>query len=233
MAVDPTTNLIYAQENGGTSFWVYDPRTDESKELAEAPINSGNNGGATYLNGKIYTVLHERLLRTGRLRHRQKRMVDDPQPARKRHGRHHRDRRHPLPRRRTRLREVRPWNRNHDAAGRSARIRPTNAKAASNGGAGIQPTTARSTGTLATAAPASSSTTSNPTDGPNLPEAPELRSGSAIDPITGTYYAYGNYGGTELLPLQHRRKREWTETLTLPFDRNRRRRHGTTSRCPG
>src|SRR4051794_22716651 len=56
MAVDPTTNLIYAQENQGRRFFAYDPRTDKWTELAEAPIDSGNNGGATYLNGKIYTV---------------------------------------------------------------------------------------------------------------------------------------------------------------------------------
>lgn len=52
----PATGLIYAQENEGTNFYVYDPRTDLWTELAPAPINSGNNGGAAYLDGKIYTV---------------------------------------------------------------------------------------------------------------------------------------------------------------------------------
>lgn len=52
----PATGLVYAQENGGNNFYVYDPRTDVWTELAPAPINSGNNGGATYLDGKIYTV---------------------------------------------------------------------------------------------------------------------------------------------------------------------------------
>jgi uncharacterized repeat protein (TIGR01451 family) len=55
IAADSGTHLIYAQENAGTKFFAYDPRTDVWTELAEAPLNSGNNGGATYLGGKIYT----------------------------------------------------------------------------------------------------------------------------------------------------------------------------------
>jgi uncharacterized repeat protein (TIGR01451 family) len=45
---------MYAQEDGGTKFFRYDPRTNAWSELAPAPLNSGNNGGATYLGGKIY-----------------------------------------------------------------------------------------------------------------------------------------------------------------------------------
>lgn len=56
VATDPTTGLIYGQENGGKHFYKYDPRSNVWTELAEAPLSSGNNGGATYLNGKIYTV---------------------------------------------------------------------------------------------------------------------------------------------------------------------------------
>jgi uncharacterized repeat protein (TIGR01451 family) len=59
VAVDPATNVIYAQENGGTKFFSYDPGTDAWTELAPAPVNSENNGGATYLNGKIYTAYTE------------------------------------------------------------------------------------------------------------------------------------------------------------------------------
>ncbi len=55
VTIDPSTQLIYAQENRGTDYFRYDPRTDAWTEIAEAPINSGNNGGAAYLNGKIYT----------------------------------------------------------------------------------------------------------------------------------------------------------------------------------
>jgi uncharacterized repeat protein (TIGR01451 family) len=51
---DPGTGLVYAQENEGTSFFVYDPRTNAWTELAPAPLSSGNDGGAAYLGGKIY-----------------------------------------------------------------------------------------------------------------------------------------------------------------------------------
>ncbi len=54
VATDPGTGLIYAQANGGTSYFVYDPRTNAWSERAPSPLNSGNNGGATYLGGKIY-----------------------------------------------------------------------------------------------------------------------------------------------------------------------------------
>lgn len=53
-AADPGTGLLYAQENEGTSFFVYDPRTNVWTELAPAPLSSGNNGGAAFLGGKIY-----------------------------------------------------------------------------------------------------------------------------------------------------------------------------------
>lgn len=53
---DPATGLIYAQENEGTNFFRYDPRTNAWTELAPAPVDSGNNGGAALLNGKIYVV---------------------------------------------------------------------------------------------------------------------------------------------------------------------------------
>lgn len=53
---DPNTGLIYAQEDSGKKFFRYDPRTNAWSELAEAPIDSGNNGGAALLNGKIYIV---------------------------------------------------------------------------------------------------------------------------------------------------------------------------------
>src|SRR4051812_31850588 len=59
VAVDPTTNIVYAQQNQGTGFFSYDPATDKWSELAAAPINSKNNGGATYLNGRIYAAYTE------------------------------------------------------------------------------------------------------------------------------------------------------------------------------
>lgn len=56
VTTDPATGLVYAQENGGTDFFRYDPRTNAWTELAPAPLDSGNNGGAALLNGKIYIV---------------------------------------------------------------------------------------------------------------------------------------------------------------------------------
>ena len=56
VAVDPTTNMIYAQQYEGKGFYRYNPRTNKWTTLAKAPINQGNNGGAAYVKGKIYTV---------------------------------------------------------------------------------------------------------------------------------------------------------------------------------
>ena len=56
VAADPTTGLIYAQQDMGTAFYVYDPLRNVWSYLSDAPLNSGNNGGAAYLDGKIYTV---------------------------------------------------------------------------------------------------------------------------------------------------------------------------------
>jgi uncharacterized repeat protein (TIGR01451 family) len=65
VAADPSTGIIYAQENGGEAFYKYDPHTNAWTELAEAPISSGNNGGAVYLGGKIYTVYTQNSLNMG------------------------------------------------------------------------------------------------------------------------------------------------------------------------
>lgn len=59
VTTNPATGLIYAQENGGTSFFVYDPKANAWSELAPAPLNSENNGGAAYLDGKIYIAYTE------------------------------------------------------------------------------------------------------------------------------------------------------------------------------
>ncbi len=65
VVVDPTTNLIYAQQYSGTGFYRYNPRTNRWKTLASAPLNQGNNGGAAYLKGKIYTVYTENASQMG------------------------------------------------------------------------------------------------------------------------------------------------------------------------
>jgi len=54
VTTDPGTGLIYAQEDEGTGFFAYDPRTNAWHGLESSPINSGNNGGAAYLDGRIY-----------------------------------------------------------------------------------------------------------------------------------------------------------------------------------
>ena len=55
VTVDPNTNIIYAQGNSDTTFYKYTPTTNTWTALAPSPLNSGNNGGAAYLNGKLYT----------------------------------------------------------------------------------------------------------------------------------------------------------------------------------
>jgi uncharacterized repeat protein (TIGR01451 family) len=65
VTTDPASGLIYAQENSGTAFFVYNPKTNAWTELAPAPISSGNNGGAAFLNGKVYTVYTGNALEMG------------------------------------------------------------------------------------------------------------------------------------------------------------------------
>lgn len=59
VAVDPATNIIYAQEFDGQGFYSYNPATNTWATLPSAPINQEDNGGAAYLNGKIYTAYSE------------------------------------------------------------------------------------------------------------------------------------------------------------------------------
>jgi hypothetical protein len=59
VVVDPTTNMIYAQQFEGKGFYRYNPRTNTWATLPQAPIKQANNGGAAYVKGKIYTVYAE------------------------------------------------------------------------------------------------------------------------------------------------------------------------------
>lgn len=53
--VDPTTGYFYGQgDQGSTNYYRYNPSTNTWTTMASCPVSSGNNGGATYLNGKIY-----------------------------------------------------------------------------------------------------------------------------------------------------------------------------------
>ena len=56
VTVDPGEGYVYAQADYGTGFYRYDPQADSWTPLTSCPLNSGNNGGAVYLDGKIYTV---------------------------------------------------------------------------------------------------------------------------------------------------------------------------------
>ncbi len=56
VTVDPNSGYIYAQQNQGTAFYRYDPYANSWTALASSSLYSGNNGGAAYLKGKIYTV---------------------------------------------------------------------------------------------------------------------------------------------------------------------------------
>ena len=53
--VDPTTGLMYGQgDQSSTNYYSYNPATNTWSTLASCPVSSGNNGGATYMDGKIY-----------------------------------------------------------------------------------------------------------------------------------------------------------------------------------
>jgi uncharacterized repeat protein (TIGR01451 family) len=55
VAADPSSGILYAQENQGKRFFSYNASANTWTELAEAPVSSQNNGGAAYADGKIYT----------------------------------------------------------------------------------------------------------------------------------------------------------------------------------
>jgi hypothetical protein len=56
VTVNPQTNIIYAQQNQGTGFYSYNAASNSWTTLAPSPLGSGNNGGAAFANGKIFTV---------------------------------------------------------------------------------------------------------------------------------------------------------------------------------
>jgi uncharacterized repeat protein (TIGR01451 family) len=59
LALDPTTNIIYGLEFEGTKAFSYNANTNVWTELPEAPASIGNNGGGAFLNGKIYDISTE------------------------------------------------------------------------------------------------------------------------------------------------------------------------------
>ncbi len=55
MCVDPTTGIMYAVgDQSSNAFYKYTVSSNTWTALANAPVTTGNNAGATYLGGKIY-----------------------------------------------------------------------------------------------------------------------------------------------------------------------------------
>jgi subtilisin family serine protease len=56
---DRLAGTVYGQANGGTGFYRYRLSSGGWETLPAAPLNSGNNGGAAFLGGKVYTSYAE------------------------------------------------------------------------------------------------------------------------------------------------------------------------------
>lgn len=54
LAIDPSTGNIFAQQENGYEYYKYKPETNRWDTMAVCPVYSNNNGGAVYLNGKIF-----------------------------------------------------------------------------------------------------------------------------------------------------------------------------------
>ncbi len=56
-AVDPTTGYMYGQgDQNSANYYRYDPVGNSWTQMTSCSENSGNNGGAIYMNGKIYNT---------------------------------------------------------------------------------------------------------------------------------------------------------------------------------
>ncbi len=56
LTIDEDAGIIYAQANNSTQFYKYDINGQSWQSLAPSPVSSGNNGGAAFRNGKVYTT---------------------------------------------------------------------------------------------------------------------------------------------------------------------------------
>jgi hypothetical protein len=220
---DPATGVIYAQENEGTKFFSYDPRTNTWTELAEAPVNSGNNGGATVLGGKVYTDYTSNSKVLGVYDIAANTWSTIPNPLEEGTGaittyadelymvvEHKFVKYNPGTEVTTPLAEppaftglklctsgpgFEPWGGLH----------PYNGKLYGDQGNGC--------GGFAVYDPTSNTWAELPETAEENEEGPVL--GSAIDPVSGTYFTYGNYGGNELFTYDI--ASETWSTKTLPF----------------
>jgi hypothetical protein len=215
VAVDPNTNLIYAQENDGTSFFKYDPRTDAWSELEASPLNSGNNGGATYLNGKIYTVFTSNSSTLGVYDIASNTWTTIPNPLEEATGNitsvggslylavgRHFVKYDPATETTTQLAEAPEFAEGCGEGFESwGGLQPYKGKIYGHQGDGCEGFGAYDIASDAW------------TELPFIAEGAVL--GSALDPVTGTYFAYGNYGGTNFYSYDIAGD-SWS-TLTAPF----------------
>ncbi len=225
VTVDTATNIIYAQENEGTSFYSYDPSTGDWSELAPAPIGAGSKGGAAYLNGMIYVSYtgESAMLGVYDIATNTWTTIDNPlkvataditasgedlymvegtafvsyNPATKAT---------------TKLAGAPRWFNSEGEDGAA----PYCEEGFERWG-GLQPFQGRIYGDQGNECKGFASydiATNSWTELPDLPEG--AVAGSALDPVTGTYFAYGPYGGSDFYGYDIA-SRQWT-TISSPFN---------------
>ncbi|HME02825.1 MAG TPA: PASTA domain-containing protein [Solirubrobacteraceae bacterium] len=208
LAVDTSTNVVYGQQNEGKAFYSYDPRTNVWTELAEAPVESGNNGGATYLNGKIYTAYTENPSVLGVYDIESNSWTTIPNPLGLGTGDIAAD-----------GEELYLADESKFVKYNPATETTTNLAAPVKGfesWGGLQPYDGDIYGDVGngeTGFEVYDVAKNEWTELPSLPGGAVL--GSALDPVSGTYFAYGSYGGTTFYSYNIASK-EWS-TATLPF----------------
>jgi uncharacterized repeat protein (TIGR01451 family) len=212
LALDPSTNIIYALEFEGQKAYSYNANTNIWTELPEAPINIGNNGGAAYLDGKIYSssTSNGSILEVYDIASGTWSTIPNP---------------------------LGEGTADITAVGGelymvvetlfvkynpTTEVTTTLAGAPAFGGSGfeawggLQPYDGRIYGTQGNGSRGFAVYDIASNTWIELPEVPEgTVAGSALDPTTGTYYAYGNYGGDSLFEYDIANE-AWT-TFTLPF----------------
>jgi uncharacterized repeat protein (TIGR01451 family) len=221
VAVDPTTNIIYAQADGnstpGLNYYKYDPTTNTWTALAPSPIPSGNNGGAAYVNGKIYTVYTGNATHMGVYTIATNTWTTIPNPLALGTGnvtavngliylvaQNKFVSFNPATNTTTTLASVPNFTGDCPAEGFEdwGGLQSYNGKIYGHQGNGCN-------GFAIYNIAANSWTL-----GPNLPDDAVL--GSALDPVTGTYYTYGSYGGSSWYEYSIA-SNAWT-TITFPFN---------------
>ena len=223
VAVDLTTNMVYAQQYEGKGFYRYNPRTNKWTTLAKAPIKQGNNGGAAYVKGKIYTVYTENDTKMGVYDVATGTWSTITNPL----GGGHR--------------EISPliwafctWSTGTDFISYDPATDTTQTLASPPFGfeawGGLAPYKGEIYGQQGNGDDnrgfAQYDIASDTwTEDDDLPSGAVL--GAAIDPVTGIFYAYGSYGNDPSKYCFNTVKtKEWLFTLTVPLSQPQRWRHG-------